>query len=88
MIDDTELPARASCEPMGDYVGVKAPMFSFQRLKGADPSLGVEMSSTGEVCQPPPHPAACTPMHARPLARPPVLTSVLVAGGLLRPQPA
>jgi len=49
MIDDTELPARAHCEPMGDYVGVKAPMFSFQRLKGADPSLGVEMSSTGEV---------------------------------------
>jgi len=35
--------------PAGDYVGVKAPMFSFQRLKGADPSLGVEMSSTGEV---------------------------------------
>jgi len=33
----------------GDYVGVKAPMFSFQRLKGADPSLGVEMASTGEV---------------------------------------
>ena len=33
-----------------DYVGVKAPMFSFQRLKGADPSLGVEMASTGEVC--------------------------------------
>jgi len=31
------------------YVGVKAPMFSFQRLKGADPSLGVEMASTGEV---------------------------------------
>ena len=31
------------------YVGVKAPMFSFQRLAGADPSLGVEMASTGEV---------------------------------------
>jgi carbamoyl-phosphate synthase (ammonia) len=31
------------------YVGVKVPMFSFQRLKGADPSLGVEMASTGEV---------------------------------------
>jgi carbamoyl-phosphate synthase large subunit len=32
-----------------DYVGVKAPMFSFRRLAGADPVLGVEMASTGEV---------------------------------------
>ncbi len=32
-----------------DYVGVKAPQFSFSRLKGADPLLGVEMASTGEV---------------------------------------
>lgn len=32
-----------------DYVGVKAPQFSFQRLKGADPILRVEMASTGEV---------------------------------------
>ena len=32
-----------------DYVGVKAPMFSFTRLKGSDPVLGVEMVSTGEV---------------------------------------
>jgi len=32
-----------------DYVGVKAPMFSFTRLRGADPTLGVEMASTGEV---------------------------------------
>ncbi len=32
-----------------DYVGVKAPQFSFTRLKGSDPVLGVEMSSTGEV---------------------------------------
>ena len=32
-----------------DYVGVKAPQFSFPRLKGADPVLGVEMASTGEV---------------------------------------
>jgi len=31
------------------YVGVKAPQFSFSRLKGADPTLGVEMASTGEV---------------------------------------
>ncbi|RMF07033.1 carbamoyl-phosphate synthase large subunit [Candidatus Woesearchaeota archaeon] len=32
-----------------DFVGVKAPQFSFSRLKGADPILSVEMSSTGEV---------------------------------------
>lgn len=31
------------------YVGVKAPQFSFSRLKGADPVLTVEMTSTGEV---------------------------------------
>ena len=32
-----------------DHVGVKAPMFSFARLAGVDPMLGVEMASTGEV---------------------------------------
>jgi carbamoyl-phosphate synthase large subunit len=32
-----------------DYVAVKAPQFSFPRLVGADPMLGVEMASTGEV---------------------------------------
>jgi carbamoyl-phosphate synthase large subunit len=32
-----------------DYVGVKSPQFSFTRLKGSDPVLGVEMASTGEV---------------------------------------
>ncbi|MBQ27979.1 MAG: carbamoyl phosphate synthase large subunit [Nitrospiraceae bacterium] len=32
-----------------DCVGVKAPQFSFTRLDGADPVLGVEMASTGEV---------------------------------------
>jgi carbamoyl-phosphate synthase large subunit len=32
-----------------DHVGVKAAQFSFTRLKGADPRLGVEMASTGEV---------------------------------------
>lgn len=32
-----------------DYVGIKAPQFSFTRLKGSDPILGVEMASTGEV---------------------------------------
>jgi carbamoyl-phosphate synthase large subunit len=32
-----------------DTVAVKAAQFSFSRLKGADPRLGVEMASTGEV---------------------------------------
>ena len=32
-----------------DYVGVKAPQFSFSRLLNADPVLGVDMASTGEV---------------------------------------
>lgn len=32
-----------------DYVGVKAPQFSYHRLKGADPVQHVEMASTGEV---------------------------------------
>ncbi|NCO54161.1 MAG: carbamoyl phosphate synthase large subunit [Bacteroidetes bacterium CG_4_10_14_3_um_filter_31_20] len=32
-----------------DYVGIKAPQFSFSRLAKADPVLGVEMASTGEV---------------------------------------
>ena len=40
-------PAKSAFEC--DFVGVKAPQFSFSRLKGADPLLGVEMASTGEV---------------------------------------
>jgi carbamoyl-phosphate synthase large subunit len=35
--------------PSLQYVGVKVPQFSFMRLSGADPVLGVEMLSTGEV---------------------------------------
>ncbi|MFN0058256.1 MAG: carbamoyl-phosphate synthase (glutamine-hydrolyzing) large subunit [Planctomycetota bacterium] len=42
-----ESPANSAFEL--DFVGVKAPQFSFSRLKGADPLLGVEMASTGEV---------------------------------------
>ncbi|MBI4018345.1 MAG: carbamoyl-phosphate synthase (glutamine-hydrolyzing) large subunit [Candidatus Aenigmarchaeota archaeon] len=41
------------CEKTGhaqaNYVGVKAPQFSFSRLRGSDPVLRVEMASTGEV---------------------------------------
>ena len=32
-----------------DYVGIKAPQFSYHRLKGANPVAHVEMASTGEV---------------------------------------
>ncbi|XOD69216.1 MAG: carbamoyl-phosphate synthase (glutamine-hydrolyzing) large subunit [Flavobacteriales bacterium AspAUS03] len=32
-----------------DYLGIKASQFSFSRLQGADPVLGVDMASTGEV---------------------------------------
>jgi len=35
--------------PPAMHVGVKVPQFSFMRLSGADPVLGVEMLSTGEV---------------------------------------
>jgi carbamoyl-phosphate synthase large subunit len=34
---------------LAPHVGVKVPQFSFMRLSGADPVLGVEMLSTGEV---------------------------------------
>lgn len=42
-----EIPHKSAFEL--DYVGVKAPQFSFSRLQKADPVLGVEMASTGEV---------------------------------------
>jgi carbamoyl-phosphate synthase large subunit len=42
--------ALKTCElPPIRHVGVKVPQFSFMRLSGADPVLGVEMLSTGEV---------------------------------------
>ena len=44
---EIEKPQRSAFEI--NYVGVKAPQFSFTRLIGADPVLGVEMTSTGEV---------------------------------------
>ncbi|KAK7203353.1 hypothetical protein BZA70DRAFT_241435 [Myxozyma melibiosi] len=43
-------PYPSPAEPVpSDYVAVKVPQFSFSRLSGADPVLGVEMASTGEV---------------------------------------
>ncbi len=44
---DVEKPAKSAFDL--DYVGVKASQFSFSRLQGADPVLGVDMASTGEV---------------------------------------
>jgi len=46
---DMDLPTLETRDRPSGYVGVKAPMFSFTRLRGSDPVLGVEMSSTGEV---------------------------------------
>lgn len=45
------LPFARECDDVASigHVGVKSPQFSFKRLLGADPRLGVEMSSTGEV---------------------------------------
>ena len=51
----TEIMLGREVEPYGktfadiDYVGVKSSQFSFARLLKADPVLGVDMSSTGEV---------------------------------------
>lgn len=47
--DDMNLPTLDTTDRPKGYVGVKAPMFSFTRLRGSDPVLGVEMASTGEV---------------------------------------
>ena len=48
-ISDMNLPTIGTRNRPSNFVGVKAPMFSFTRLGGADPILGVEMASTGEV---------------------------------------
>ncbi len=46
---NAELPKTSSSALDLPWVGVKAAQFSFSRLHGADPILGVEMASTGEV---------------------------------------
>ena len=48
-VEDMPLPQIGTRNRPSNYVGVKAPMFSFGRLGGSDPVLGVEMASTGEV---------------------------------------
>jgi carbamoyl-phosphate synthase large subunit len=50
MLDKKFSQAVKTCAlPPSRHVGVKVPQFSFMRLSGADPVLGVEMLSTGEV---------------------------------------
>ncbi len=49
VIMGNKIPTKIMDLPLGKFVSVKAPMFSFMRLDKADPVLGVEMSSTGEV---------------------------------------
>lgn len=44
---DYEIPSKSAFDL--DYVGIKASQFSFSRLQKADPVLGVDMTSTGEV---------------------------------------
>jgi carbamoyl-phosphate synthase large subunit len=48
MTSQSELP-ESDLSETNRVIGVKSAMFSFQRLAGADPILGVEMTSTGEV---------------------------------------
>jgi carbamoyl-phosphate synthase (ammonia) len=48
-VEHMNLPNIGTRNRPSNFVGVKAPMFSFTRLGGADPVLGVEMASTGEV---------------------------------------
>jgi len=50
MLDKKFEKALKTCRlPLPNHFGVKVPQFSFMRLSGADPVLGVEMLSTGEV---------------------------------------
>eukprot|EP01083_Nonionella_stella_P236847 831427_1 len=44
-----KVPPRPINVSLADYVCIKMPMFSFNRLQGADPVLKCEMASTGEV---------------------------------------
>lgn len=45
--EEVEIPSKSAFDL--DYVGIKASQFSFSRLQKADPVLGVDMASTGEV---------------------------------------
>ncbi|MDO4296046.1 MAG: carbamoyl-phosphate synthase large subunit [bacterium] len=43
-----ELGYTAGLQPEADYIAIKMPVFSFEKIRGADISLGPEMKSTGE----------------------------------------
>lgn len=43
-----ELGYTPGLQPKGDYIAIKMPVFSFEKIRGADISLGPEMKSTGE----------------------------------------
>ncbi len=43
-----ELGYTPGLQPNGDYIAIKMPVFSFEKIRGADISLGPEMKSTGE----------------------------------------
>ena len=49
MLGAPRSPGKAPNPAELEHVAVKAPQFSFRRLTGADPVLGIEMASTGEV---------------------------------------
>lgn len=49
LLDQNVPPPQDLMAQSRDYVATKVPQFSFTRLAGADPFLGVEMSSTGEI---------------------------------------
>ncbi len=43
-----ELGYQSGLQPAADYIAIKMPVFSFEKIRGADISLGPEMKSTGE----------------------------------------
>jgi len=78
---DPDLPSLHSPLRPTKYCGIKVPMFSFTRLRGADPRLGVEMASTGEVAcfGATLHEAYLKGLMATRFALPPVGSNVLVS---------
>ena len=44
-----ELGYAPGLQKKSDYIAIKQPVFSFEKLRGAETSLGPEMKSTGEV---------------------------------------
>ncbi len=44
----TNMGYKTGLQPVADYIAIKMPVFSFEKLRGAEISLGPEMKSTGE----------------------------------------